>query len=392
MATSSHHRHQVSLESVFDLSSTAPTHLPAETRASARQAFYHIVDHFAGLETAQGLNTGGHQYSQAKLVRFTYEYALSELSRDIYLRAFFRVLTLSLDTDVAALRLDALAPPFAAFAEYLMDNFYLPLKASTRQTPQPSPITHSAVLRAQGGVATEGYIGTPARLASLRGTCLVRDRHRCVVTRAFSMSEFEKRYKSHGADAQDDDGTLFTQQTALRRDAVEVAHILPHSLMRASGNQELDKSREAALAVLNMFDYGVTHMIDGVDIDRTANALTLTKTLHGEFGAFNIFFDAVPGARNTYAIRSFLSPPTTADLGLPVTRTLFDSRTIDPPSPRLLAVHRAIAQILHLSAAGEYIDHVLRDMETNLVRADGSSELGRLVGLRLGGWIDGKVY
>lgn len=83
-----------------------------------------------------------------------------------------------------------------------------------------------------------------------------------------------------------------------------------------------------------------------------------------------------------------------AQFGIPVTRTLFvtDTHTIDPPSPRLLAVHRAIAHILHLSGAGRYIDHVLRDMETNLVRADGSSELGLLVGLRLGGWVAGRVY
>ncbi|CAF3447776.1 unnamed protein product [Fusarium graminearum] len=70
---------------------------------------------------------------------------------------------------------------------------------------------------------------------------------------------------------------------------------------------------------------------------------------------------------------------------VPVTRTLFtEDRSIDPPSARLLAVHRAIAHILHLSAAGDYIDHVLRDVDEFGIRADGSTDLSRLLKLRLG--------
>lgn len=137
-----------------------------------------------------------------------------------------------------------------------------------------------------------------------------------------------------------------------------------------------------------MFDLGVAHTIDGVDIDRPRNALTLTPDLHRSFGSFKVYFEPVPGAYNTYWIRSFLPPRTSQALGLPVRRTLFvtDTRTIDPPAPRLLAVHRAIAHILHLSAAGEYIDAILRDLEYSIVRADGTSELGRMVSLVLGDW------
>lgn len=135
-----------------------------------------------------------------------------------------------------------------------------------------------------------------------------------------------------------------------------------------------------------MFDLGVAHTIDGVDIDRPRNALTLTPDLHRSFGGFKVYFEPVPDAYNTYWIRSFLPPRASHSLGLPVQRTLFvtDTRTIDPPSPRLLAVHRAIAHILHLSAAGEYIDAILRDLDYSIVRADGSSELGRMVSLVFG--------
>lgn len=143
-----------------------------------------------------------------------------------------------------------------------------------------------------------------------------------------------------------------------------------------------------------MFDHGVGHLIEGVDIDRPRNALTLTQNIHDLFGNFYIYFEPVPEAEpHTYRIQSFLRPAFVGG-GFPVTRTLFltDSRTIDPPSPRLLAIHRAVARILHLSAAGGYIDDILRDMEDAReqgAQADGSTDLGRLVHLCL--WLDGGV-
>ncbi|OAA56722.1 hypothetical protein SPI_07729 [Niveomyces insectorum RCEF 264] len=143
-----------------------------------------------------------------------------------------------------------------------------------------------------------------------------------------------------------------------------------------------------------MFDKNVAHWFEGVDIDRPRNALTLSHHFHQYFGAFEVYFEAVPNELHTYRIQSFLPPPMLVGLGLPVTRQLFltEGHTIDPPLPRLLAVHRAIAHILHLSGAGLYIDKLLRDMEDSVVRSDGSSELGRIVTLGLKGWLDNTVF
>ncbi len=141
-----------------------------------------------------------------------------------------------------------------------------------------------------------------------------------------------------------------------------------------------------------MFDNGVTHLIEGTDIDRPRNALTLTHTFHGLFSDFKIFFEPIQDEQqlHTYRIDLFLPSSIFRHLSLPITRTLYltDTRTIDPPSPRLLAVHRAIAHILHLSAAGEYIDRLLRDMDEKGILADGSTDVGRLVKLSLSGWLD----
>ncbi len=165
----------------------------------------------------------------------------------------------------------------------------------------------------------------------------------------------------------------------------------PYAGSADHGVETQNQSREAALAILNMFDSGVAHIINGMDIDRPRNALTLTLRFHQLFGAFDVYLTPVPDTYNTYRIESFLPPPMA--IGLPVTRALFvtDTQTIDPPSPRLLAVHRAIAHILHLSGAGFYIDRVLRDMEDSVVRGDGTSDLGHMVTLGLGGWLDGAV-
>ncbi|OAA63445.1 hypothetical protein SPI_03608 [Niveomyces insectorum RCEF 264] len=387
--SSPHHRHQASLEGLLDFSPRSS--LTLAERAAARHTLLRVAQYFENLDDARGGISRGVAYSQPRLIRYTFEYALSDESRDIFLRAFFSALALSIGEKNEQLDFAELQPLFRAFAEYLMDHFFLPLKASTRRTPQPSPAYHSAVLRAQGTEPTV-FVGTPDRLSALRGACLVRDRHRCVISRAFSTTAFFSRSKKDGDNAQDDDGVLFSQLDMRQVDRLEVAHILPHALTKSSTGPrggDLDKSREAALAILNMFDSGVAHLINGVDVDRPRNALTLSSRYHDFFGAFEIYFDAVPGEYNTYQIQSFFPSPMARALGLPVTRTLFvtENRTIDPPSPRLLAVHRAIAHILHMSGAGEYIDRVLEDMEDSVVRSNGTSELGRMVSLGLGDWI-----
>lgn len=143
------------------------------------------------------------------------------------------------------------------------------------------------------------------------------------------------------------------------------------------------------LQILTLFEPGITHLIDGQGIDSPRNALTLTHHYHRLLGEFEIYFEPIGGEYNRYTIRSTEKNPILCDRLLPVTRTLnlSPNRTIDPPSSRLLKVHRAIALILKLSGAGEYIENILRDMEEVEVKEDGSTNLGRLMSLRFGGWL-----
>lgn len=144
-----------------------------------------------------------------------------------------------------------------------------------------------------------------------------------------------------------------------------------------------------------MFDTGVVHLIDGTDIDQPRNAVTLTAFLHTLFADFQVFFEPFPDERpHTYRIETFYDRRLMRNLSFPVTQTLYltDDRLIDPPSPRLLAVHRAIAYILRLSGAGEYIDNLLRDIDEQGIQADGSTELDRMLRLSLAGWLNKPVY
>ena len=62
--------------------------------------------------------------------------------------------------------------------------------------------------------------------------------------------------------------------------------------------------------------------------------------------------------------------------------------SIDPPLPRLLALRRAIAYILHLSVVGAYINKMLDNMGGKAVRVDWSTELSHVISLKLYRWVN----
>ena len=246
-----HHWHQAYLESIIQFQSTTP--LSASERIQARKKFRSIIDHFEPANP--GL--GDQPYNPVRLVQLTCEYARSDESRDVFLQAFFQTANIAIDDDAFDLSerdLEAsVALAVSEFADFLVDSFFLPcmcplalhlpvtdngllVRASTKQTPQPSPAIHSAIQRAQGG-GVQDFVGTPGRLSELRGECLVRDGFRCVVSRQFDRKEFLRRYQQDGAAAVDDDGDLLQNEPSLT--SLEVAHIMPHSLTQPEADGSL---------------------------------------------------------------------------------------------------------------------------------------------------------
>ncbi|KAF9243354.1 hypothetical protein DTO027I6_7540 [Penicillium roqueforti] len=258
------------------------------------------------------------------------------------------------------------------FAEYIVENFLLPLRVSSVKTSQPTPISLSSLQNS-------------TQIGTWQQTCLLRDRHRCVVSRKFDRAAARKRFEENAEFCADDDGNLLKDESSDQFQYLEVAQIFPYCLTTvASGETDLSDSKKSALRILDIFDPGIIHLIDG-----PMNALTLTLDYHRLFGEFKIYFEHT-GIQHQYRIDSTERSPFLRDPLFPVTRSLTLSlhHTVDPPSPRLLNVHRAIALIMKLSGVSEYIEQVLRDMEELDVREDGSTHLGYLTGLRLDGWLD----
>ncbi|EGE06680.1 hypothetical protein TEQG_05674 [Trichophyton equinum CBS 127.97] len=376
------HRHQSSLEAILDFSE--PFSLTPRQASLARRLLDILVEDY-GLEREIEK-----RYKPAKLIYTTLELVLS---KDSFLTLFFTflhehltsgpsniTLALSYFEDIGtwepAARNDVTSA-LEEFSHYMITQFFLPLRASSAKTPQPTPTSSLSTIQASTPTSTK------RRISALRHDCLVRDHHRCVVTRKFDITEARKRI-AIDKNCTDDDGRPLKTEQRGNFQYLEVAHILPHCLTKvASGDEDLKN----VLRILDMFDPGITHFIDDPKIDSLSNALTLTLDNHRLLGEFKIYFEPT-GRAYEYRIHStdddFLSDPF-----FPVTRTLMPSpnRTIDPPSPRLLGIHRAVCLILKLSGAAEYIEHVLRDLELVTVEADGSTHVGDIIRLRIDGWI-----
>ncbi|OJJ71069.1 hypothetical protein ASPBRDRAFT_127030 [Aspergillus brasiliensis CBS 101740] len=378
----------------FSGSPTIPLTLQQNQKA---QALLHLFLQDYGL--SQRVPRG---YRPAKLILEMFEWVIS---KDAFLRFLFIYIYGNLETtDEAADNNQAAAlyylESFAdggmdpsksmrmkgaieSFAEYIVDNFLLPFRASSAKTPQATPTALSSS-------QTPTQMSTTQRVSVLRKACLVRDHHRCVISRKFDIVEARKRSKEDENNCKDDDENLLNSEVRDGFQYLEVAHILPHNLTTmAQGEIELSESKSNVFRILDMFDPGLSHRLEGANIDRPGNALTLTHEYHRLFGEFRIFFEPTGEDSHEYRIDSLEDCPFLRNPLLPVIRTLSLSpnQTIDPPDSRLLRVHCAIAHIMKLSGAGEYIEKVVRDMEDEVdVKADGSTPLGHIIGLRLDGW------
>ncbi|KAF8263835.1 hypothetical protein EI94DRAFT_1739875 [Lactarius quietus] len=187
----------------------------------------------------------------------------------------------------------------------------------------------------------------PKHYTDAKKQALLRDGYRCVVTGIYdsnvdlvqdlNVTEEEKRAAG---------GEVFT----------ECAHIVPDSTYFNVADPSDKKEYSASvLAVLKRFGYDVG-AINGEKVHSLYNVMTMEHNAHDLFDRLNLWFKR--------RVR-------TTKLLLPVRENVMFT-TPDPL--KSLALHAACAQVAHLSGAGEYVDHILRDMEDICVLAhDGTS-------------------
>jgi len=137
-----HHRHQVSLESVLDFSSTTAS-LSADERSQATLIFHRIINYCSSHELLNTSGDAGRKYGRAKLVKLVYEYAISDVGRDNILRYFLasmvmestevegfpHILATLIDFDNLDIsKKESIIKRVRDFADHLVDGFFLPCK------------------------------------------------------------------------------------------------------------------------------------------------------------------------------------------------------------------------------------------------------------------------
>ena len=119
---SPHGRHRTSLEGVIGLFAF-PQRLSSEERYQASQVFTAVVEACEPLQNHK-------PYKQVTLVRLTYQYARSEASRDNFLHFFFEHTQIPTDASRSEpISTSEYGQRLIAFAETLIENFFLPCKA-----------------------------------------------------------------------------------------------------------------------------------------------------------------------------------------------------------------------------------------------------------------------
>lgn len=122
MASDSLQQHQRFRAAVLN---TSREPLDAEEKALAKAKFYCIIDRYSKRKR------DGSKYKRHLLIRYTYEYALSEESQIHFLQTFHQALELSIDGEgrvnlADKEQADKLWLKISAFADFLVDNLYLP--------------------------------------------------------------------------------------------------------------------------------------------------------------------------------------------------------------------------------------------------------------------------
>ena len=136
-------------------------------------------------------------------------------------------------------------------------------------------------------------------------------------------------------------------------------------------------------AFLKMFSSTAEDLLGQKAIDSPANAMTLEHHLHLAFGDMEFYFDHAEG--DTYNVLPWPGKPPILNLPAEGRKVTFEQHgtCTELPSRELLKLHYDIGQILHMSAAAEDVDRLLRLLERGDVDEGGEMPLGALVNLQL---------
>ncbi|KAI9651659.1 MAG: hypothetical protein M1829_002574 [Trizodia sp. TS-e1964] len=253
------HRRQHSLEGILEASFAEPVPLQEAERAEAQAQFTRLLDKYR----QEFPYPGDDKYNVALLVQLFHDFALQQLNKDNILRHILGHvagvpkaqrnnfdLILSRLTNLPENPNETHCSRIKSYAEGLVSSLVVPRKCLI--SPSPNGIIRNglhATVRAKGGKTPVlspifspepniARVGTGKRPTILQDQVAMRDRHRCVISGAFSSAEWEARILVNGLNAADDDGVLFTSSNPFINEPVDTAHIIPHSIGARVGKSE----------------------------------------------------------------------------------------------------------------------------------------------------------
>ncbi|KAF9220142.1 hypothetical protein BS17DRAFT_739680 [Gyrodon lividus] len=256
----------------------------------------------------------------------------------------------------------------AACGKLYCDHYIRAFRKYKGRTPAPSSHPSRPSFDSRKALIMYMLKEAPQSHQNAKRKALVRDNFSCVVSGSVDLS-----VAMENAEVQQ-------MVDARARPAVEThcAHIFAESTNEnISGNREgSDKHQYAASMWAVMDRFGYKHLpsdLNGANIHRLENILTLESNIHNSFDRLNLWFEPTD-TPNTYNIRwksDWLALPYARTT---VTFTSSDLEKLPLPSPEYLQIHAACAKVAHLSGAGDYIDKILRDLEDiQVLSEDGAS-------------------
>ncbi|KAL4783343.1 hypothetical protein BJX76DRAFT_348655 [Aspergillus varians] len=269
----------------------------------------------------------------------------------------------------------------------LVTGLLYPMKArSTKNSVTPSP--HSW-RRSNAEVVAAALMEPQSRGDKFREDCLRRDGDRCVISKSMSSDAWTK----------------LGRPSDVRSTYLEAAHIIPFSYASWDNSSVCDlPSSKPTAATSDVSDAwevlfrcfpAVRRMGLRVEkINELFNEMTLTRDLHYPFGVFTIALVATD-IPHLYKVKAYPECPTDIQRQLPEDSLVRFEKAkgaehLPLPDPACLDCHHRLAEILHISGMGDYIDKKLRDWEQlkgsagpGHLSADGTTDIRRFLQVAL---------
>lgn len=206
----------------------------------------------------------------------------------------------------------------------------------------------------------------PARV--LRRQVRARDGHKCVISGLYDYN-YRDQMPAGGLDA-----------------VVETAHLVPFGIIESLRSDDDRKHAAAIWAIVHRYFPGVRESLEFLEDEMNSplmNVMTLEMCLHTEFRRFLMTFESMD-VEHRYRVKPLPGFAGYCNRFLPsdgiVSFCSHDDGKSHLPSPELLALHAAVADILHATGRGKIIDGIVDEYwRFSRLAGDGSTDVGRLL-------------